>query len=77
MTLSPMPFAVSGYVLNQWSPVFIVGDDVTDEDVFVKHRKKIVTVKVGLSLSKAEYYLSNQQEVIKLLEFILKIRSRG
>ena len=54
-----------------------IGDDVTDEDVFVKHRKKIVTVKVGLSLSKAEYYLSNQQEVIKLLEFILKIRSRG
>ena len=52
-----------------------MGDDVTDEDVFVKYEKAI-TVKVGQSPSRAKFYLKNQKEVIPFLENIYSLRRR-
>jgi len=53
-----------------------VGDDLTDEDMFKALSGSGVTVRVGRKAgSKAEYYLSGQGEVLRLLRFISAARS--
>lgn len=45
-----------------------VGDDCTDEDVFRMGRRRIMGVRVGLSLqTKASYFLRSQKEINRLL----------
>lgn len=63
-------------ILNRfsgWTPV-ILGDDRTDEDMFLALRKRGVTVRIGRSKdSAAEYYLASQKRVADLLLKILKL----
>lgn len=50
---------------------FYIGDDDTDEDVFVFKSSRILTVRVGYSsTSKASYFLRDQQEILKVLEIL-------
>lgn len=50
-----------------------VGDDVTDEDVFLLRDKRIMTVRVGKKLtSEADYYIRRQGEINRMLLHILK-----
>lgn len=50
-----------------------IGDDVTDEDVFIYKNPNLLTIKVGFSkISHADYYLKNQKEVVKVLEILSK-----
>jgi trehalose 6-phosphate phosphatase len=50
---------------------FYIGDDVTDEDVFVYKDPKILTVKIGyFSESQASYYLNDQDEIIHVLKIL-------
>ena len=47
--------------------VLIVGDDKTDEDMFRSLADKALTIKVGPGHSVAQYSVSSQQDIIKLL----------
>lgn len=50
-----------------------VGDDVTDEDVFLLQDDRIVTVRVGRKVtSEADYYIKRQGEINHMLSYILK-----
>lgn len=49
-----------------------VGDDVTDEDVFRRSRKGLITVRVGRkSDSQAQFFIEEQSQIEKLLQFLL------
>ena len=48
--------------------VLIVGDDKTDEDMFRSLADRALTIKVGAGHSVAQYSVTNQREIIKLLQ---------
>lgn len=52
--------------------IMAVGDDKTDEDMFKALADKAVTVKIGPGHTAAHYNLSNQTEVIHLLNQLIK-----
>lgn len=54
-----------------------VGDDVTDEDVFLLDQPgRLLTIRVGESrASAAAYYLRDQREIDRLLSRLLELRS--
>lgn len=47
--------------------VLVVGDDKTDEDMFRSIADRALTIKVGPGHSVAQYCVTNQQDIIKLL----------
>lgn len=52
--------------------IFAIGDDATDEDLFLElPSDKVITVKVGSKKSVAKFYVESQEEVIKLLRTFL------
>jgi trehalose 6-phosphate synthase/phosphatase len=51
--------------------VLAVGDDKTDEDMFRALAERAVTIKIGSGNTLAQYSLSNQVEVINLLNQLL------
>jgi trehalose 6-phosphate phosphatase len=57
--------------------IVFIGDDVTDEDVFVlKDKRKILDIRVGKSArSKARYYLAKQTDIDKLLKILIELRT--
>jgi trehalose 6-phosphate synthase/phosphatase len=52
--------------------IMAVGDDKTDEDMFKALAERAVTVKIGPGHTAAQYNLSNQLEVIHLLNQLIK-----
>jgi trehalose 6-phosphate phosphatase len=58
--------------------IVYVGDDVTDEDVFMlKNKRRILDIRVGKShKSHARYYLHHQAEVDELLAYFIELRSK-
>lgn len=54
--------------------IIYIGDDTTDEDVFIR-LPNIITIKVGKKSTKAKYYIKNHLETILLLRWILKTRA--
>lgn len=53
-----------------------VGDDVTDEDVFALPDARIVTVRIGRKRgSRAQFYLTDQGQVARLLDYLVKLLS--
>jgi len=53
---------------------FYIGDDETDEDVFVYRDPRLLTVRIGFSeKSKAKYYIKSQAEICQVLETLCKI----
>lgn len=55
------------------APAFFIGDDVTDETVFVQAPSKWVTVKVGLEPTAARFTLRDQAAVADCLELLLAL----
>lgn len=53
---------------HKWDFILAVGDDWTDEDLFEALPESAFTIKVGLEITKARYYLNNQSEVRSLLK---------
>lgn len=52
-----------------------VGDDLTDEDMFREFARRGITVRVGRKPgSKAQFFIENQAEVLRLLRFITASR---
>ncbi|WP_437920058.1 bifunctional alpha,alpha-trehalose-phosphate synthase (UDP-forming)/trehalose-phosphatase [Sphingobacterium sp. LRF_L2] len=58
-------------IVNHFSPdfVFAIGDDATDEDMFLELPQQAITVKVGNKKSAAQYYVENQEEAVNLIEY--------
>lgn len=49
-----------------------IGDDVTDEDIFVLSNPNTLTIRIGADpQSKAKYYLKSQEEIEQLLDHLL------
>ena len=59
-------------LMNQIAPDFIlcIGDDATDEDMFLALPANAITIKVGDKQSHAKYYVENYMEVLDLLAFL-------
>jgi len=65
--------------LAQADTALYVGDDITDEDVFVLDQPgRLMTVRVGLSRSSAAaYFLRQQREIDTLLARLSAVRRKG
>ena len=65
--------------LAQADTALYVGDDITDEDVFVLDQPgRLMTVRVGLSRSSAAaYFLRQQREIDTLLTRLSAVRRKG
>lgn len=48
--------------------VMVIGDDITDEDMFKVVNADAVTIKVGSNITAAQYYLNNVREVRNFLK---------
>ena len=55
---------------NRDIPIVALGDDVTDEDLFIALRPDDISIKVGMEGTKARYRLREQQEVATFLRAI-------
>lgn len=51
------------YHLKEWDFVMALGDDWTDEDIFAMLDEKAYSVKVGVDISSAKYFLDSVQDV--------------
>ena len=60
--------------LVPWDFIMAVGDDWSDEDLFEALPEQSVTIKVGMELSRARYYLKNHKEVRELLKLLADIK---
>lgn len=52
--------------------ILAMGDDHTDEDMFTAINDTAITIKIGSSVSEANYYLRNVQEVRNLLHHLCR-----
>ncbi|VTP98191.1 bifunctional alpha,alpha-trehalose-phosphate synthase (UDP-forming)/trehalose-phosphatase [Sphingobacterium daejeonense] len=61
-------------IVDQIKPDFIlcIGDDATDEDMFISLPDTSITIKVGDKQSHAKYYVENHEEVLRLLDSLSK-----
>jgi trehalose 6-phosphate synthase/phosphatase len=57
---------------DSWNFILAAGDDWTDEDLFQALPEKAYSIKVGLGMSKAGYFLKSHEEVRELLKILLK-----
>lgn len=57
-------------IVNDYEPdfIFAIGDDTTDEDMFLELPSDSFTVKVGNRKTAAKYYIDNQEQVLALLK---------
>lgn len=57
-------------IVNNYKPdfIFAIGDDTTDEDMFLELPPQSITIKVGNRKSAAKFYVDSQEDVIKLLK---------
>jgi trehalose 6-phosphate synthase/phosphatase len=53
---------------NNYDFIMALGDDKTDEDMFVQLFGKAYTIKIGAGHSAAQFYLSDQNELLSLLQ---------
>lgn len=62
--------AAATQILSDWPADFVmaIGDDVTDEDMFIELPPESWTVKVGFQKTEASYCVSNTDEVAALLK---------
>ena len=50
-----------------------VGDDVTDEDVFMLHRSDLLSIRIGQSVhSSAEFFLRRHVDIVRLLDDLIQ-----
>ena len=61
--------AVSEIISNKnYDFILCIGDDITDENMFINLDDSAYTVKVGKKTTAAKYYIKNPLEVKKLLK---------
>lgn len=57
--------------------ILAAGDDWTDEDVFASLPENAYSIHIGFSASRARYYLSTQQQLIRLISNLINISHQG
>jgi len=64
-------------LVNRINPDFIlcIGDDTTDEDMFMELPSWTLSIKVGDKKSHAKYYVESQTEVLNLLELLTQMET--
>jgi trehalose 6-phosphate synthase/phosphatase len=55
---------------QSWDFILAVGDDKTDEDMFRALAEKAITIKIGSGHTLAQYSLTTQGEILKLLQML-------
>ena len=62
-------------IVNDFEPEFIfaIGDDATDEDMFLDLPRNSTTVKVGNKKSAARFYVETQEEVSQLIHQFIDV----
>jgi trehalose 6-phosphate synthase/phosphatase len=65
-------------LVKHFKPDFILclGDDTTDEDMFIALNKQAITIKIGSSATAAHYNISSQAEVAPFLQQLVKITNK-
>jgi trehalose 6-phosphate synthase/phosphatase len=53
---------------KEWDFIMAIGDDWTDEDLFEAMPERAYSIKVGVGLSKARFYVLGHKDVRGLLE---------
>ncbi len=66
-TVSKGRAAMAWYEAGAWDFVMAIGDDWTDEDMFTMLRDTDYSIKVGIDLSHARYFVQSPQAVRELL----------
>ncbi|MBN1214456.1 MAG: bifunctional alpha,alpha-trehalose-phosphate synthase (UDP-forming)/trehalose-phosphatase [Candidatus Lokiarchaeota archaeon] len=68
--------AISNYLLKDYDPefIFVVGDDITDEDMFelINSISNSFTIKIGFSRTNAKYNIFSVEECRNLLKEMIK-----
>src|SRR5690606_32641206 len=61
-------------IVNHYQPdfIFAIGDDVTDEDMFIELPSSALTVKVGNKKSEAYFYVENQEDAVSLVHYFVE-----
>lgn len=61
-------------IVKDYQPdfIFAMGDDVTDEDMFIELPSNAFTVKVGNKKSEAQFYIESQGEAINLIRYFVE-----
>ena len=54
--------------------IFAIGDDATDEDMFMELPDNSITIKVGNDKSRANYYVESQKEALHLVESLAQTK---
>ena len=68
--------AVSEIISNKnYDFILCIGDDVTDENMFINLDEKAYTVKVGKKTTAAKYYIKNPFEVNNLLKMLVNFKN--
>jgi trehalose 6-phosphate synthase/phosphatase len=68
--------AVSEIISNKnYDFVLCIGDDVTDENMFINLDEKAYTVKVGKKTTAAKYYIKNPFEVNNFLKMLVNFKN--
>jgi trehalose 6-phosphate synthase/phosphatase len=52
--------------------ILAIGDDTTDESLFIAMPESAYTVKIGANISFAEHFLRDQSEIYDFLNLFLK-----
>ncbi|RLG43274.1 MAG: hypothetical protein DRN78_02040 [Thermoproteota archaeon] len=52
---------------KQWDFILAIGDDLTDEDIFTALPDTAYSIKVGLGLTRAKFYVESIADVRSLL----------
>jgi len=59
---------------KQWDFILVIGDDLTDEDIFAALPDTQYSIKVGLGSSHAKFYMESVDKVRALLKSISQRR---
>ena len=60
---------------GKYDLIISIGDDVTDENMFINLDEKAYTVKVGKKTTTAKYYIKNPFEVNNFLKMLVNFKN--
>jgi trehalose 6-phosphate synthase/phosphatase len=58
---------------KKWTFIMAIGDDYTDEDTFEAMPDSAITIKVGYNETAAKYNITAVEDVLILLEKLIKV----
>ena len=59
---------------KEWDFIMAIGDDWTDEDLFDAMPEEAYSIKVGMGITKARFYVVNHHGVRNLLKKLVRVK---